>query len=646
MKTILLVLLSVQILLAQDPWVTHYTAFTSAEINDLDGWVVKKAFKGNTFSKCDKISLVGGYGAFGKGATALKQLTLPPHYKLKINVQLWKIDSWDNEIMFVLVDGFIWQAKWHYSEGANLCGAANDWKEAFYNIEFEVPHNSPTVSIVLTSNLDEDALNESWAFRDFKLSFQRCHPECAVCGDNKPDNCFFWTNVATNWNKQISLEGWTLDGEGKAEANECAGVQLFGGFGKLGRKANLWKRFTNLPPHFQVKVKVQMWKIDSWDNELFLMEIDDQEKFRQAFAYNEGVDLCGVDTGAKQGEGWAEKIVNIEINVPHKFPEVKVLMKSTLDEPPENESWGVRDFQLFAAQCFKGCTGCTGPAKSDCTSCGQGFDLVNGECKEGIKWMTLNRFFFNDEQDFQGLQDWIPSNVFQNQNPFSTCGQKKLFGGYQRFGVRAKAERNFNLPKHSRLRIQFQFWKIDSWDDEKFQVFVDGKVVFERSFGFSTPGQAKICGAPQSTWMTYFFNVDVIIEHTNPTANIVLSSTLDQGADDESWGFREFQLLYELKEDCVELYTECGFKGTKYEICRDTPSLAREKISQVKSIKIPPGVIVQGFDEEVYKGKTVKFSQSQDCLEEIQFSFIQKKFEIIQADDSVLAANLRRIRFD
>lgn len=70
-----------------------------------------------------------------------------------------RIDSWDNEMMFVLVDGFLWSAKWHYSEGANLCGAANDWKEAFYNIEFEVPHNSPTVSVVLTSNLDEDALN-------------------------------------------------------------------------------------------------------------------------------------------------------------------------------------------------------------------------------------------------------------------------------------------------------------------------------------------------------------------------------------------------------------------------------------------------------------------------------------------------------
>jgi hypothetical protein len=59
-------------------------------------------------TKCDKVGLVGGYGAFGKGATALKQLNLPPHYKLKVNVQLWKIDSWDNEVMFVLVDGFLW----------------------------------------------------------------------------------------------------------------------------------------------------------------------------------------------------------------------------------------------------------------------------------------------------------------------------------------------------------------------------------------------------------------------------------------------------------------------------------------------------------------------------------------------------------
>lgn len=34
--------------------------------------MVRKAYKDNKFSQCGRVSLVGGYGAFGKGATALK----------------------------------------------------------------------------------------------------------------------------------------------------------------------------------------------------------------------------------------------------------------------------------------------------------------------------------------------------------------------------------------------------------------------------------------------------------------------------------------------------------------------------------------------------------------------------------------------
>lgn len=64
-------------------------------------------------------------------------------------------------------------------------------------------------------------------------------------------------------------------------------------------------------------------------------------------------------------------------------------MTSTLDEDPLNESWGVRDFQLFLGKCYRGCTACTGGSKADCTTCGLGFELSNGECKEAGKLIII-----------------------------------------------------------------------------------------------------------------------------------------------------------------------------------------------------------------------------------------------------------------
>lgn len=70
------------------------------------------------------------------------------------------------------------------------------------------------------------------------------------------------------------------------------------------------------------------------------------------FAFNEGVELCGTDTGANQGaNGWPEKVVNVEFMVNHRNAAVKLDLTSTLNEGLDNESWGIRDFFLFAARC-------------------------------------------------------------------------------------------------------------------------------------------------------------------------------------------------------------------------------------------------------------------------------------------------------
>jgi hypothetical protein len=63
--------------------------------------------------------------------------------------------------MMIYVDGFLWEARWGFTDGGSqLCGSNNDnWNEKIYDIEFTLPHNSPTTTIVMTSTLDEDADN-------------------------------------------------------------------------------------------------------------------------------------------------------------------------------------------------------------------------------------------------------------------------------------------------------------------------------------------------------------------------------------------------------------------------------------------------------------------------------------------------------
>jgi len=49
--------------------------------------------------------MVGGFNIFGVGATAEKKFTIPSHKKLRLQMTIFKIDSWDDEWMMIKVDG-------------------------------------------------------------------------------------------------------------------------------------------------------------------------------------------------------------------------------------------------------------------------------------------------------------------------------------------------------------------------------------------------------------------------------------------------------------------------------------------------------------------------------------------------------------
>lgn len=61
--------------------------------------------------------------------------------------------------------------------------------------------------------------------------------------------------------------------------------------------------------------------------------------------------------------------------------------------------------------------------------------------------------------------------------------------------------------------------------------------------------------------------VEFVIGHTSDKLEILITSSLDEDATNESWAFRDFYFYYEPINDCASLFTECNYQGESFDIC-------------------------------------------------------------------------------
>jgi hypothetical protein len=126
----------------------------------------------------------------------------------------------------------------------------------------------------------------------------------------------------------------------------------------------------------------------------------------------------------------------------------------------------------------------------------------------------------------------------------STCNGTQIVGGALVFGTGVQTSKTYtSLPAHDIIFFSIDIWRMDSWDPGDYvAVILDTtEYRFESpAYGIAT---TNMCG--QTYHMDNgIFTAIIHQNHTNSSLVVKVRSGLDQGASDESYGFRNVKIIF------------------------------------------------------------------------------------------------------
>lgn len=139
-------------------------------------------------------------------------------------------------------------------------------------------------------------------------------------------------------------EGWSIN-----SISTCGGVNLLGGFGITAGVENA-KTFRDLPPHKKLRITATFHFIDAWTGETAYMQVNIGREHSNEYVWTERYDSTQATNtinvcGAKFGEGKFSS--PIDVTLPHLDDSVTITFGTTLDQDPQDESWGLSNLNLY-----------------------------------------------------------------------------------------------------------------------------------------------------------------------------------------------------------------------------------------------------------------------------------------------------------
>jgi len=117
---------------------------------------------------------IGPYGGGGKVTSS--PIPLQPHQGIYVSLQLAFIDSWDGEAFKISANGVLVYSQtheYHTQSFSNSCGTAK-YDDAYTSVAFGFNDTSSSLTLLVTSGLDEAASNEAWGVCDLHLQVSNC----------------------------------------------------------------------------------------------------------------------------------------------------------------------------------------------------------------------------------------------------------------------------------------------------------------------------------------------------------------------------------------------------------------------------------------------------------------------------------------
>merc|ERR1712025_229459 len=143
-----------------------------------------------------------------------------------------------------------------------------------------------------------------------------------------------------NFQKTNDFQGWNC-----VKITSCGSYgNICGGFNTKAKSHDIKKTFTNLPAG-KYKISLDFIKIDSWDNEAAIVQVNGKTCWQKKLAAGSGKQLCG-----QKHNGWNEEKIKVsctgEANSKGEFT---VRVYTQLNSAANDESFGIDNAVLTKA---------------------------------------------------------------------------------------------------------------------------------------------------------------------------------------------------------------------------------------------------------------------------------------------------------